>query len=216
MRVPYRYAAPWVGYWTFLAERSMQRWRCMAEEVEDRRYGSDKVISDILQFWGDATIGWCAALRGSGTGSTVPLVFFSLHPQQQADGKEIDFFAPSCPQGDPEVAYLVPIHGGSASEINESKVRLCVVPRRHALVIHLEGLWKQGQPDLTPGVYKGLIHIGEEPVAHLVIRVADRKSLRASDEDLLAGLEELARAAVAASAPKVKRKAKAKGRRPKG
>lgn len=210
MRVPYRYAAPWLGYWTYLADRSMQRWRCMAEEVEERRYGSDKLISDVLQFWGDAALGWCAAVRGSGVGNTVPLVFFHLHPRQEADCKEIDFFAPSCPQGEPEVAYLVPIVGGDKDEISDGNVRLCVVPRRHALVIHLEDLWQEPQPDLTKGVYKGLIHVGEEPVAHLIVKVADKRSARLSDAAVLAGLDELAKAAAATVAQKAKRKVKAK------
>jgi hypothetical protein len=189
----------------------MHRWRRMADEVEGRSYGSDKLISDVLQFWGDATIGWCAAVRGSGVGGGVPLVFFLVHPQQEGDSKEIDFFAPSCPQGTPEAAYLVPILDGNPAEINASNVRACLAPSRHALVIHLEKLW-DGKTDLTKGVYKGLIHVGEEIVAHLIVRVADKKSFHLFDADVLHGLDDIVRASTAKTEAKPMTTAKAKAK----
>lgn len=171
MRVPYRYAAPWFGYWSYMSERCTTRWRRMSDEVEARTYGSDKAISDTLQFWSDATIGWCAALRG-GVAADLPRVFFLLEPTAQSASKEIDFFAPGHPHGTPEVAYLRPVLGGDSKQIDETKCTVCPVPRRHGLVIHLDGLRQKDDPPLTAGVYQGLIHIGDEPVALLDVKVA--------------------------------------------
>ena len=100
MRTPYRYAAPWFGYWSYLSDRSMSRWQRMSDEVDCREYGSDKLLCDVLQFWSEATNGWFAAVR---TGSSdLPCVLFVLGPHSESACKEIDFFAPACPSGDPE------------------------------------------------------------------------------------------------------------------
>lgn len=168
MRVPYRYAAPWFGYWSYLSERSMGRWKRMSEEVDARQYGTDKMLCDVLQFWSEASNGWCAVMR-SGSGE-LPRFFFLLGPNTESACREIDFFAPACPQADPEVAYLRPISGGDPKQVNEDTCCVYLSEPRHALVVHLDGLQKNGA--LKPGVYEGMIHIGDEPVASLVIKVA--------------------------------------------
>jgi hypothetical protein len=168
MRIPYRYASPWFGYWTFLSDRSMECWNRMADEVDNRTYGSDKLVNDVLQFWSDATTGWCAAL--SGRGADLPRIFFLLAPDDEAVSKDLPVFPPSLPHGDPDVAYLVPVVDGDKDQINADKCTVCLYKQPPVLRVHLR-LRGNCDPELTPGVYQGLIHIGDEPVAILVVRV---------------------------------------------
>lgn len=199
MRVPYRYAAPWFGYWSYLSERSMGRWKRMSEEVDARQYGTDKMLCDVLQFWNEASNGWFAVMR-SGCGE-LPRIFFLLEPDTESACREIDFFAPACPQADPEVAYLRPI-SGDPEQINETKCCVHLSPSRHSLVVHLENL----EGPLSKGVYEGMIHVGDEPVAALLIKVA-----AASQPEALA---QAVVAAAAAAKPAKKPKTKKKGAKP--
>ncbi|HSQ00170.1 MAG TPA: hypothetical protein VL049_23350 [Candidatus Dormibacteraeota bacterium] len=185
----------------------------MSDEVEDRQYGSDKLLCDVLQFWSEATNGWFAAMRGGGT--DLPRIFFLLGPHTESDCREIDFFAPSCPQGPPEVAYLRPIVDGDSSQINEDKCVVCLSPRRNALVVHLDNLWRKGKPPLKKGFYQGMIHMGDEPIALLFVKVGEDRvtspwpDMACPPDDVDAQAAEDAKRAARAK-PKKKRRAKPK------
>lgn len=170
MRIPNRFVAPWFGYLTHLSDRSMERWHRMADEVDERTYGYDKLLSDVLQCWSDVTTGWMAAYQGGGSGGAkMPVVFFLLNPDTEADCEELSVFPPSLPHGEPAVAGVVPIVDGDKAQINDDNFDVCIYKRPPVLRVHVR-LPKKDHP-LKAGVYQGLIHIGKEPVATLMVKV---------------------------------------------
>lgn len=164
MRIRFRDVAPWIGYWGFLSDRSMERWDRMSDELEARSYGTDKLLSDVLEFWSDASCGWFAALR---TGSDLPRVLFVLKPDAEAASKDLRLFPPSLPHGNAELTHLLPLNPAGPKQIEAGHCRLALNSHRRLLDIRLEGL-PRGK---APGVYHGIIHIAEDPIALLFIKV---------------------------------------------
>jgi len=164
MRTPFGDVTPWLGFWGFLSERSMSRWDRMSDELETRTYGTDKLLCDVLEFWSDASCGWMAALRQN---SDLPRVLFVLKTDTEAASKPLRLFLPSLPHGNPALTHLLPLEAGGPTQIEVGHCKLALDSKKRLLNIRLEGLPKAK----TPGVYHGMIHIAEEPVALLFIKV---------------------------------------------
>jgi hypothetical protein len=173
MRLSNPFFAPWLGYWAFLANRSSERWDTVVDEIEERTYGTDKMLSDTLGFWTDAAYGWCAAARGMV--EALPTLMFVLNPTDTASGKKcVDIFLPSLPHAEPEVAYLRMVRDFDPANkdkvLDECNVVPCVRKRRQ-LEVELKNLAVPQKEKLKPAVYAGLIHMGESPLAQIVVRV---------------------------------------------
>lgn len=183
MRVPRDYVSQWFGFWSSVADRSFTSWQRASEEIEERTYGVDELLSDVIDLWSYGAIaGWAAMWGGD---RRLPTLFFSLAKDDRSATDSIlkqvlPVFKPSLPAVEPTVAFLRRIDRGK----EEIAIENCYAKlEENELVVRLQGL-----PDeLEPAVYEGLVHVGNVPLAHLYIHVtpATRPKRRPSATDLL-------------------------------
>jgi len=169
MSYPQAFTQQWLGYLSFLSDRSMATWNQALQDIQDRKYDPGKAMSDMLGLWNDAAVGWFAAWRGAD--QMVPTLFFDLAGDDESATACVPIFAPSLPNESPHVAFLKPIVGGNPAEINDTKCTLTLSTDERELALSLDGLRTQADPPLTQGVYQGLVHMGEVPIALIYIRV---------------------------------------------
>lgn len=171
-------AQSYFGYLTYLNERTMKRWDHAAAEIDERKYGSDKLLSDVLGFWGDAMEGWGALASGQG----LPRVVFRLGVLTESDCKEIRVFGPAKPAGDPEVLFLRHLSGDADPRITMDRCLPCFTGNGRRLRIQLQGLLEppdgQREPNeddpLKEGVFEGLIQVGDTPLALIYIQISKK------------------------------------------
>lgn len=187
MEVPRNWVSEWAGYWSAISERTLEQWRKVSDEVNERRYGPTQWMSDSIEFWNAAAVGWWSMFPDPT--QLVPTLFIDLEGGDAGPAtvtRTVPIYRLRIPSGPPEWAYLRPIEGGDPHEINPSKTRLSWSVFGNELVVELfgpkakdtahkaarEGVTGYTKPvPLTPGVYQGLIYVSAVPLATVIIRV---------------------------------------------
>lgn len=187
MEVPRTWVSEWFGYWSTIGERSLEQWLKISEEVGARRYGPTEWTSDTFELWNAAAVAWWSWLPDPT--QLVPTLFINLEGGDAGPAtitRTVPMYRLRAPSGPPEWAYLRPIEGGDADEINPSKVKLGWGVFGNELVIELFGPKAKETAEkglkvgtahpiepvpLTPGVYEGLVYVKAVPLARVTIRV---------------------------------------------
>lgn len=156
-----------LGFWSFLYDRSMTRWRAAQQELDKRTYGVEDVISDTFGFWSEATNAWLAALTTAQRG--VPIVYLHIEPKDQAAHTTVDVFTPALPKAQATLAFFNAEQGGDDRVRDACRVE--IVPSQQQLVIRFDGLRKENDPPLKESAYHGLVHCDDVPLAVLYVRV---------------------------------------------
>ena len=188
MEVPRTWVSEWFGYWSAISERSLEQWRKISDDVNERRYGPSELLSDSIEFWNAATVGWWSMWPDPQ--QLLPTLFINLEGGDAGPAtitRTVPIHRTRVPKGHPAWAYLRPIEGGDPLEINASRCKLRWSDVGNELVVEVfgakaketaekalkEGIRAYTKPvPLTPGVYQGLVYVKAVPLATVIIRVA--------------------------------------------
>lgn len=173
MSIADRFVNQTLGYWTYLYDRGMSRWRNASREMDARTYGTEDIISDVLGYWSEIANGWMAAassLQGP------PVVYLHIDPADQAATKEVDVFMAAVPKGEPTLAFFNKQAGadpraGGEERVSAERCKLHFDHQRQCLRIDFDQVGKQGLGPLPEGTYHGLVHCDDVPLAVLYVRV---------------------------------------------
>jgi hypothetical protein len=187
MEIPRTLVSEWYGYWTSVAERSLEQWRTISDEVARREYGPQQYMSDMIEFWNTTAVGWWAMVPDAS--QLVPTLFINLEGGDAGPAtvtRTIPAHRLGIPMGPPRWAFLRPVVGGNPAEINEARCKVRWSESGNQLVVELFGPKAKETADaalelgvagytkpvpLTPGVYQGLVYVRSAPLAVLYIRV---------------------------------------------
>jgi len=166
MRIEQDYLQQWISYWAYLSNDALERWFTTTKKMQSGKYSVTELIGDAMGYYGDAALAWYALLKGPDP--TIPTVLFDLRPHDNTANKTVPIFGPALPEGKPQVAFLEPLVGGGHPA--NITARNCLVSRKgYHLEITLQDLLTP--TGMSSGVYHGLVHIADRPVARLYIVV---------------------------------------------
>jgi hypothetical protein len=154
-------------YWGNVGRNSVARLEAASAEIQDRKYGSEKLMSDVLGAWMDGVEGWWSALLSS-VSPTVPTVFFRLtEGLTKAKNASVPISVPGAAQ--PGWTDLVRLGGTQDQRIPRENVNVAINQARNALEVSLVGL---GQVHPQEGNYQGMAYIEERPLATIQVLVS--------------------------------------------
>src|SRR5262245_17971339 len=165
------YLAAIIDYWGSVGENAAVRMQTAGREMLERRYTPGTLLSDLVGLWSDSLEGWWTALVASGT-APVPTVLFTvkLGPiTTEAKARSVPVVAPG--DGQPACTDIVRVGGPSTAMIPADSVKVALDQTRSELEVRLCGLREIA---LEPGLYQGLVHVEERPLAaiHVLVSLA--------------------------------------------
>jgi hypothetical protein len=151
------------SYYSNLAFGALEAMRTTQEDLRTNTFQLSKTLGNVVSLYLDATEGWWNALLVTAS-APLPTGFLRIGPLGGTDTCEIRVLVPQ----EPEFTGLVRIGGGELIEgitINRLK-------NGDGLEVKLKGLDRERAAGrLKPGLYQGLVHIGDKPLAVLMLRV---------------------------------------------
>jgi hypothetical protein len=148
-----------ISYYSNLAQQSLGAMRETQEELRTGQFEISKTVARGTSLWLDALEGWWSALLVTAS-QPVPMVFFQLGANTSTDTQVIPVHVPAMPQ----FTGLHPVQGSGTPPV----VQLDRSSKGNALEFKLKGLYDQ-QP--TPGLYMGLVHLGNQPLVTVMVKV---------------------------------------------
>jgi hypothetical protein len=174
------YVQDWMGCWSFLSERAIDRWAAAVKDSRERRYGTREWLSDVVTFWDDAASAAYTAMRGSN--HRPALVVFNI-PRTIEGGasRTVPVFRPSVPARDPRVIFRAepierPRHAVAGLPIHARSVDARWVGDDGGIEIFLKGLRSGTDSFLEVAAYEAFVHVGDAPIAHVLINVIDEQA----------------------------------------
>lgn len=174
------YVQDWLGCWSFLSERAIDRWASAVRDSRERRYGTREWFSDVVTFWDDAASAAYTALRGSS--ARPALVVFTI-PRTIEGGvsRTVTVFRPSLPARDPRVIFREnpierPRHRVPGLAIESRSVDARWVADGTGIEVFLKGLRSGTDSPLEVATYEAFVHVGDAPIAHVLINVIDEQA----------------------------------------
>jgi hypothetical protein len=150
-----------ISYYSNLAQQSMAVMRETQEELRTGQFEVSRAVARGASLWLDSIEGLWSALLVTASPPT-PVVFFHIDGNKTADRGEARMNVPE----DPEFTGLVPVQGsGRPPEIS-------VIRKSDGtgLEFILAGI---DSPQLDPGLYLGLVHLGNLPLVTVMVKVDD-------------------------------------------
>jgi hypothetical protein len=161
-----------IDYWLSLSRSTAARLRAAREDILAERYGSARLIADVVGFWTDSVEGWWQSFLRS-TDPPVPVVPFtvSIGPVP-TEAKAGSVRVSTVLDGQPEWTDVVRL-GRPLAAIPRAHVRVALNESRDELQVSLRGL---RELDLLEGRYGGLVYLAERPLAVVSVVVSRRTS----------------------------------------
>jgi hypothetical protein len=151
-----------VSYYSNLAFKSLTAMRATQEELRTGRFETNAVMARGLNLWLESIEGWWSALLVSASGP-LPNVFLRLARGSSTLTQVIHVSVPS----DPQFTGLKPIGGGEP--LDEKFVCVKRLSTSDGLEVRLKGVGGSNRP--TAGLYLGLAHIADTPIATVTMLV---------------------------------------------
>jgi hypothetical protein len=151
-----------ITYYSNLGFDALASMRTTQEELRTGQFEVSKAMSRAASFWLDASEGWWSALLVT-AGQPLPTVFLRIGPRDTTATQEANVLVPR----DPECAGLLQI--GGSGRIDKERLVLTVSAKRDRLGVKLKGLSDDYRPQ--PGLYQGLVHIGDKALAVVIVEV---------------------------------------------
>ena len=174
------YVQDWLGCWSFVSERAIDRWAAAMKDVRRRRYGPREWFSDVVTFWDDATTATYTALLGCN--DRPALVVFTI-PRTTEGGVShiVPVFRPSVPARDPRVIFRTepierPKHPVRGLPIHKHSVDACWLDDGSGIEVFLKGLRTGTDELLEVCAYEAFVNVGDVPIAHVLINVIDEQA----------------------------------------
>lgn len=142
------------------------RWRLAIDEIRDRTYGVDQLVSDSLYFWVEGWLGFWGALKGDAGGTVVLL----LPPAGASDAETTVEVSGVPATGDPVATDLVaPLQGKMIPAANV----VVDFPQadRSQLRVQLQDLTSLPDPPAFNDRYSGYVTIEGKRIARIEVVV---------------------------------------------
>jgi hypothetical protein len=153
------------SYYSNLAFGALRAMRTTQEDIRTGNFSVSKAVGSAASIWLDASEGWWNAVLVTAS-EPLPTVFLRVGPLGGTDTQEVRVLVPE----DPEFTGLVRI--GDGRTIPNSLVSIRPLKDRDGLEVKLTGLSElRDKGALPPGVYQGLVHMGQKPLAIIMVRV---------------------------------------------
>ena len=166
------YLEDWLGYWAYLSERAMNTWYKTARRIQSRDYRPEDLVADTLDFWTNTAMASWEVWRGAD--KRPPLVFFHVDSHHTCTGSKcVRVFSQRMPFKEPSIAWLGPVGGvsGPGALIGPDTLRAQLSEDGTELELKLVGIKTAIDESLAPATYRALVHMGEVPVAEVLIVV---------------------------------------------
>ena len=166
-----------LSFYSRLAESAITRLQEISEEIDRNEYTPAKFFSDTVKAWMQGTTSLWAAWQQAASGG-VPVMFFKLKPDDEADRQSI---AVQVPQGaQPEITELVSLGAAAAGEklgrarrLSPGDVELSLEKNRLSVVVRGQQALGKTAPRAAAGTYQALVHVNKKPLAIIYVEVAD-------------------------------------------
>jgi hypothetical protein len=149
-----------ISYYSNLTFETLSALRSTQEDLRTGTFQVDKTISKAVSLWLDATEGWFSALLVTAS-EPLPTAFLRLGPFGGTATQEVHVLV----SAQPEFTGLDRLGGGARLEADKD-VKIEPLRDGNGLQIKLTGP-KRPQP----GLYMGLVHIGDKPLVVVMLRV---------------------------------------------
>ena len=155
---------------SYYGNLSRQALHAMYETREDLRTGSfdwNKALGRTVSVWMDAAEGWWSALLVS-TNAPLPTIFLDVAAVDTTAVRSVNLAVPDGPN--PTVSVVGEI--GGTRQFPKEAIEMTVTTMRDAVEVNLKNLAAlRSSGTVGSGLYAGIIHVKEKPLAFLVIRM---------------------------------------------
>jgi hypothetical protein len=161
------YLTAMIDYWGNVGKGALRRLAVASEDVRNRTYGTERLVSDVVGLWMDGVDGWWGALRGP-VAPSAPTVLFKVNE----DATQVKKASPpiNVPGiGQPVWTDIQRIGGAPDEAIPRDHVDVTVSAARDGLTITLKDLRRLR---LRAGQYHGLVYIDEIPLVTIHVLVS--------------------------------------------
>jgi hypothetical protein len=153
-----------VSYYSNLAFASLKAMRETQEELRVGEFKTDTVLARGLSLWLDSIEGWWSALLVSAS-SPLPNVFLRLGKDSTTGSQEVRTSVPA----EPQFTGLRPMGGGAP--IDKQCVTVSRLSKGDGIEVRLKGMGGSKRP--PAGLYFGLVHIADTPIATVMLLVEE-------------------------------------------
>jgi hypothetical protein len=153
-----------ISYYSNVAQQSMAAMRETQEELRTGQFEISRTVARGASLWLDALEGWWSALLVTASQPT-PTVFFHVGENTTTDTQEVPAHVPA----DPEFTGLVPVQGsGTPPGMTVNRKT-----HQNALEFKLRGI---DRTKMSPGLFIGLVHLGNQPLVTVMVKVDPPKT----------------------------------------
>ncbi|MEO8605932.1 MAG: hypothetical protein ABI629_25405 [bacterium] len=152
-----------VGYYGQLAYDSTRVMRDMREDLRVGKFRWKRWSGGAMSLWFDAAEGWYSAML-SGAAAPVPTVLLQITTADSGTQAELHIdvrFAA-------KLSHSALLQLGGTGRIDENHLIIETSKMKDQIDIRLHNLKRTG---VAPGLYQGIIHAGQKPLAILLVQV---------------------------------------------
>jgi hypothetical protein len=170
-----------ISFYSNLAFDALRTMHATQEDIRTGRFSGEKMLANVLNLSLEATEGWFSALLVSGS-QPLPAAFLRIPPKANTGAAEVNVLV----DGNPQLEGLQRVGGGGTIDkgrvdLQITKDQISLNPSRTGLrlEVKIKGLEKN-RPD--PGLYFGIAHIKDTPLALVIAQLESHDSSEEADE----------------------------------
>jgi len=155
------------SYYGNLANDTLGLLRSTQEDLRTGNFDYEKTLGKALSLWLDSAEGWWSALLVNAS-APVPTIFLRIG---QDDTTHVQVARVSVP-GDRPAEWTDLSRLGGSGTIDRKHVSVEVAKHRDSIEVKLFGLGDlRRNQTIAPGLYQGLVHIHDRPLAIVLVEV---------------------------------------------
>ena len=154
-----------ISYYGNLSRQALGAMYQTREELRTGAFDWNKALGRTVSVWMDAADGWWSAFLVSAN-APLPTIFLDVSADDSTAVRSVNVAVPA--GADPDVSVIGQI--GGTHSIPKHSVEVTVTTMRDAIEVKLKNL-KAMRGKVPAGLYGGLIHMKEKPLAFVMIRL---------------------------------------------
>jgi hypothetical protein len=157
-----------VNYYGALSKQTLALMFSTREDLRNGTFDWSKTMSRSVALWLDAAEGWWGALLATAS-APLPTLFMSVGPDDSTSDETVQVSIG--PGQVPEMSEIAQI--GGTAHIAKDAITLDVTRLGDAVELKLRKLKSlRASGTLPSGLYAGIVHLGQKPLAIVMIRIA--------------------------------------------
>jgi hypothetical protein len=159
-----------MNYYGNLSRQALGAMYQTREELRTGKFRVNKVIGRSLSFWMDAADGWWSAFLVSAS-APLPTLFLDVQPDDTTTPDSVHVLVP----GGVEPQLTVVGQIGGTFKIPKDFIDFEATSNRDAIEVRLKNVkgLRALKPPPPAGLYGGIIHVKEKPLAFLIIQISE-------------------------------------------